>query len=121
MKINFNPNNIDGELRYQVKFSTENREDMEPNLRIILELRIFDSDKDIPFLECEDAGYFTLQSGFGDFDISQNEEQEMVEMVLEELKHIIYFLTSKVYDRPLKIDFSLEDIVAASVESSKKA
>ncbi len=114
-RLEFNPRNIEGEIEYNVSFSPQRREDDETNLRIVVELSLSDSNNKEQFFFSEHTGYFLVSENFKEFNINNESVRQMIMMILEDLKNLLYIISTKTFDRPLVIDFD-EELLFESVE-----
>lgn len=109
--LEFYPRNVEGELQYELSLNPERREDDEANVRIIISIKLTDEDNPTAFFSCENIGYYTVGEDFGEFNMNETAEKEMIELVLEDIKNTLYILSIKVFDRPMIINFDLDSVI----------
>lgn len=108
-KLVFSPEVIESNLQYDASVIPEIDANNKNNTRITVKFELKDKSKEYSIFSIEDTGYFTITENFGSFNIDNKEEQEMVRIVIEDIKSLIYHLSQKSYDEPLDININVED------------
>lgn len=110
-ELDFHPRNILGTIQYHVNTSTEINEEDKNDLRLKVSVKLNDSKNEEIFFSGNVNGHFSVGDNFGSFNLVNMEEKEMLQMVFDELTNIIYNLSSKAFDTPMRISLNAENLL----------